>query len=58
MGMNQSRNNSFICKDKNLYENVGRVEFIALCSYTNNEQIIFFLNQEYNFILPARTPCI
>lgn len=58
MGMNLSRNNSFICKDKNLYENVGRVEFIALCSYTNKERIIFFLNQEYNFILPARTPCI
>lgn len=59
MGMNLSSNNSCICKDKNLYENMGRVEFIALCSYTNKEQIIFFfLNQEYNFILPARTPCI
>lgn len=57
VGMNLPGNDSFIWKDKNLYEIVERVEFIALCSYTNKEQVIFF-NQEYNHILPARTPCI
>lgn len=40
--MNLPGNDPFIWKDKNLYENVKGVELIALCSYTNKEQVILF----------------
>lgn len=42
VGMNLPGNDPFIWKDKNLDENVKRVELIALCSYTSKEWVISF----------------